>query len=228
LTVFGAPEKVAEFMKKARGPHQHFKQSEFDKREEEWRRKHCQEQGIPFESDEEREKKEYAFSFHALVPIPASIMALDYDPHGYAAERQLWGIKWGGSTETVKHYDQGSVTYEYQTPWAPGVKFFETMTQKFPDLMFAVSFSEEFPTRGRFLFQNGKSDHSQEIAHNPQFPDSTPADYKELPEYSEDMSSEEEEKVHAAHKAWQSKYYDEHDAWVKTLRAALAISLPPT
>jgi hypothetical protein len=101
------------------------------------------------------------FSFHQLCPIPDEIMALPYDPHGYEAEHAQWGIKWGAGDSILVSYkklpgvDLAIASYVYRTPWAPGDIFLGKMAANWKDLSFALSYREEYPTRGRRLFNGG-------------------------------------------------------------------------
>lgn len=137
LTVLGDPKRVAAFVAKAHGEHQHYKLSSFD-------------------PDDEGPKPS-PLSFHQLLPIPDEIMAKEYDPHGFEAEQRLWGCKWGASDDRLVSHGPGRAEYAFDTPWRPARVLFETISAgEWSDLTFIVSWREEYPSRGRFALRGGK------------------------------------------------------------------------
>jgi hypothetical protein len=144
LTVFGDDNIVKDFMFKARGSVQDYKATEFELRFFNEKQVEC---GKRIHVED--------FSFHQLCPIPDQIMEQEYDPAGYDCEKRLWGVKWGGSDSKLISYKDGSVNYEFQTPWGPAEKFFIHVVKNWKDLKFALSWREECPTRGKLLFKNG-------------------------------------------------------------------------
>ena len=136
LTVIGAPDRVDAFVKKANGPHQHYKPHRLD--------------------PPDKKTRSSPLSFHQLVPIPDEVMAKDYDPHGYDAEHTLWGVKWGSSNDRLVSQAPGRADYQYDTPWGPAGTFFDALSEgEWSDLTFIVSWKEEYPSRGRFAVRDG-------------------------------------------------------------------------
>jgi hypothetical protein len=190
LTVFGPPERVVEFIAVARGPQQHFKPTKWD-----------------LENGDVDAERIEDFSFHQLVPIPAEVMAREYDDPAYRAsnqtghdwERKLWGIKWGGSDSQLLSHSPGCATYSYTTPWSPGTTFFETVSRQWSDLTFAVSYSEESPSRGRFVAKAGVITREPDAEASPEWDD------------------KDEDAAFEASEAWRSALVDTHDDWVATI-----------
>ena len=109
-------------------------------------------------------EKVIRFSFHQLVPIPDEIMEQQYDPAGYDAEVRLWGCKWGASETKLAQRKPGRADYMFDTPWSPPETFLETLSKQMPSLTFALSYGEENPTRGRFVFKKGKRSNATDDA----------------------------------------------------------------
>lgn len=154
LTVIGPSDKVVAFIAKAHGEYQHYAPSKYDLMDEDRKKLAL---GENYKSPEQTRKEELRqFSFHQLIPIPDEIMAKEYDPYGYQTEKALWGVKWGASESELISYKDGKALYEFNTPWGPPIVFLETLSSEWADLTFALSFTEEFPTRGRFVIKDGE------------------------------------------------------------------------
>jgi hypothetical protein len=154
LTIKGPHDRMMAFITKARGEYQHYAMHKYDLQWEEQRK---EAEGDKYRTPEQRRKEELLdFSFHALYPIPDEIMAKQYDPHGYAQEHKQWGVKWGGSDTRLVSYKNGIAEYTFTTPWGPPTAFLEKVASDWKDLSFALSFIEEYPSRGRLLLKDGK------------------------------------------------------------------------
>lgn len=203
LTVLGPKEDVAAFVDKAHGPVHQFAVSE---REREWAKREGRDPDVP--------PRVETFSFHRLVPIPAEGLALVYHdpeteragaPQGHQYEHDLWGIKWGCHDSVLVEHVDGRATYTFTTPWGPGNKFFETLSKNWPTLAFAVSFGEEYPSRGRFVIHRG--------AHRATtFEHDCPLKFPEG-----DVSDAEEEAFRVTSNTWRDEYVRTHDKWVRDL-----------
>ncbi len=215
LTVVGPAGRVAEFIKKAKGTCQHYKPAAYELAEMADRVK----RGLPAEEPERDE----VFSFHQLVPIPDEVMAREYDGDegralkatGYEVEHKLWGVKWGGSETKLVAKGPGSVTYTYTTPWGPAKTFIETVSKNWPDLLFAVSFSEESPSRGRFTANAGTLTH---IYQN----EKCGIDFG-----GDNLTEKDEEKLGEMSDEWQDAHLYTHDAWAATLGAKTKKAIQP-
>jgi len=154
LTVIGPSEKVVAFISKAHGEYHHFTPGKYNLFNEESLKKI---QGEDYKTPEQNRKENpQQLSFHQLIPIPDHVMAKEYDPYGIDTERRLWGVKWGSYESELISYKDGQALYEFNTPWGPPNTFLENVSYEWSDLGFALSFVEEYPTRGRLLARNGK------------------------------------------------------------------------
>lgn len=195
LSVVGPKDDVAAFVKKAEGPVQDYALSDFEKRH-------------PYPSKPPRNS---ILSFHQLVPIPDEVMAREYDDPNYRATKEtgydwevkLWGVKWGASEEELERIDDGHALYSFDTPWAPPCELLETVSKQFPKLFFYLSFSEEVPTRGRFIYRNGKK--IEEIIGDDDFEE----------EYPEEGTEEQQEDWDTAYIDWANYYINTHLEWVE-------------
>lgn len=191
VTVLGPSADVAAFVAAAEGEEQRYEPS---RSEVEWAAKG----GPPID----RERKRSVFSFHALVPIPPEVEAQSYDPAGYEAEKRLWGVKWG-AYDVSRTVRDGRADYSFTTAWAPPYEFLLTVSELFKSLRFLISYSEEYPTRGRAIVSKGEI---QELAGE------EPADDgSSYQRYSEGC---DEDAVYESKRAWQDLYTSTHDAWV--------------
>lgn len=111
--------------------------------------------------------KKSVFSFHAFVPVPREVMLAPYDENrlkevaakypewfgrfpnllsGYDWEHKNWGCKWGASEAHISEQggsdDDYSVTYDFETAWAPPITFMDQLAALYPNLQFSLSYSE--------------------------------------------------------------------------------------
>lgn len=203
LTVTGPTDVVDAFVEKARGPVHQFVQTV---REREWE--------IREDRDPDEPPRVEVFSFHRLVPIPAEGLARPYDDpslrvpgykQGYEYEHEAWGIKWGGHDSVLVENVPGRAVYTFTTPWGPGSQFFATLAGRWYPLTFALSYSEECPSRGRIAYKNGEQVVSVEESDCPvKWPKTEPNDA-------------EEGALRAAIQAWQDDYVETHDTWAENL-----------
>jgi hypothetical protein len=143
LTVLGPEADVAAFVDAAHGPVQKYEPSDIDLR------------FAKAEGKDPRGRVVSEFSFHQLIPIPAEVEAQTYDPAGYEAEQELWGVKWGAYAVSRLDGAPDRAEYRFTTAWAPPFEFLQRVSAKWPTLRFLLSFGEEYPTRGRFVIANG-------------------------------------------------------------------------
>ena len=186
LSVKGDSFRVVRFIAKACGPYQHYKPTQYDLQCDEHKKMY----NVTLTPDEIVAKKEndsaVLFSYHSLYPIPDDIMEEAYDPFGYDTEHLQWGIKWGASDAILVSYQDGIANYEFTTPYSPGKPFFEKVAKDWRSLTFALSYSEEYPSRGRWLIKNG-------------------AFVEEINETPSGKHSY----------GWRNKYLREHNKWIK-------------
>jgi hypothetical protein len=66
-----------------------------------------------------------------------------------------WGCKWS-AREVMRHaISQGSIQYNYETPWSPPSTLFETISKEYPGLVFHFECNDEDGTEFSFDIQNG-------------------------------------------------------------------------
>lgn len=207
LTILGPYDKVSQFVQKAQGNRQTFKPSKWDLTWEHEKMIKCAAQGIPFEST--LAPKPSPLSFQRLVPIPDEVMAREYDDpafrdaqdNGHDWERRLWGVKWGASDVVFTQVNASEVLYKFQTPWGPAQEFFLNVSAQFPQLFFFLSFEEEYPSRGRFLFKNGNISEKMYNYGREKIP-------------GEDNCKTDDER-YDLYRQWRCHYVNKHDDWVK-------------
>ncbi len=100
------------------------------------------------------EGPEVAFSFHAILPVPAEVLAHKYDRSGYDWQILHWGTKWAGYQFERTTRDEFSTTWIFRTAWAPPLLVLRALSKRY-DCTVALSYHEEFPSRGRALFVSG-------------------------------------------------------------------------
>jgi hypothetical protein len=207
LTVLGPADRVAAFVDKAHGTGQHYKAH---RTEIEWWQQRCEQakaEGEPLlPHPDDKDMAATPLSFHQLVPIPDAVMAGPYDPGGIDAEHRLWGVKWGATEDQLVAHTPGRAEYKYDTPWDPATKFFETLSEgDWKDLLFIVSYSEEYPSRGRFALRGGH--YLAEVHDRPR--------EVEVPEGLSEVARSE------WYRSWQTHHYDRHEDFVSSMRSAL-------
>lgn len=148
------------------------------------------------------------FSFHKLIPLPASVIGGKYDPDGYRAELATWGVKWGGYEEKLLSCEPGVARYAFTTAWAPPEKFLLKLSEKWLSFTFALSYAEEYPSRGRMIVRAGVIEHINDP--QPKFP-------RHNDGCDEDGSEDGSVACTkcAALQAWEEELYRSHDDWVK-------------
>ena len=121
------------------------------------------------------------FSFHAFVPVPREVLLAPYDGgvlkekkaqypewfsrfpdliSGYDWENRNWGVKWGAaSAEISSQYgddEEYTVEYRFDTPWGPPILFLDTLASLYPELYFALKYSESgMGFCGEYLWEGG-------------------------------------------------------------------------
>ena len=63
----------------------------------------------------------------------------EYSSHGYNWQSKHWGTKWNACE--ADHHGDG--LYSFETAWAPPEAWLVSMSAKFPELKFVLSYSEE-------------------------------------------------------------------------------------
>jgi hypothetical protein len=122
------------------------------------------------------------FSFHAFVPVPREIMLSPYDPNrlkemtvkypewfsrfpnliaGYDWEHKNFGVKWGANSPEIEDHggddENYSVTYSFDTAWAPPTEFLHRLSALYPTLSFEHFFREEgMGFEGDYRWEDGK------------------------------------------------------------------------
>lgn len=135
MIVTGPEDRVDEFVQLAEGPMHQYKE----------------------EDTASEEAKYELLSLHQVVPLPDKALAGPYDPVGYAAEHEAWGVKWG-VRGAEREYDAGEgwTEYRFATAWAPPLEFVRRASKRYPTLMFDLRYEEDgVDIFGRSLIQNG-------------------------------------------------------------------------
>lgn len=196
LTIRGPASDVTAFVSKAEGLEQHYAPNDYEL------------ERIQQGFREESRVRNSVLSFHQLVPIPNEIMAQVYDPAGYAAEHALWGCKWGAcEPERLPQEKLCLVTYVFQTAWSAPYQLLLKVSADFPTLLFALSFGEESPSRGRATFCCGEQ---RVLAYDQGGAASSD---------SEGIRSDDE--LYEARMAWEDHYLSDHDVWAASIPVAV-------
>lgn len=198
LTIVGPESELASFVEAARGYGQKYKKQAWEI--EEAKRRAAA--GIP-----EPELKLSPFCFHSLVPLADGLEFQPYDPVGYNLEHEAWGVKWGDCDAALAVQETNRLVYTFDTAWSPPKLFLEKLSAKWPELRFALSFGEEYPTRGRLAFHNGLT--LFEMCQKPEPENGYPAGL------GEDATESDEEERWQETKAWRGAMLDSHDEWAE-------------
>lgn len=129
------------------------------------------------------------FSFHAIVPIPPHVLASQWDPTGYNWQRENWGTKWGAYDYGPVKHSKHSVTYTFDTAWSPPLPVLRQASHRW-GVVVALSYHEEMPSRGRYLFAAGQ-----------EYLGIHDRDYPSI----------------RSHARWHKEYFRTHEAWVREL-----------
>lgn len=186
LTVFGPQKDVDKFVEAARGTRPNYAPSVWD---------------LTHATPPEVEIQH--LNFHSLRPVPRQILARQYDKGGYDWQSEWWGTKWGayGDNEPPT-LAAGSATYEFRTAWSTPDALLRYASRNHPTLTFALSFSEEYPSRGRRVFRGGEVGVTLTEADCPVEWDDSLGD--------DDNSENFDE--------WAELYTRNHSAWVESLK----------
>jgi len=107
------------------------------------------------------------FCFHALYPIPATVLAMPYDEgalrrlrqsnaavdafcnaegvtrSGYEWENDNWGCKWGDCSTEVREVSDTHVNIYFETAWSPCHSFWKKVSSDYPTLTITMDYTEE-------------------------------------------------------------------------------------
>lgn len=161
LTVKGPSELLLAFDKAFKGKGAKWGPSEFEKYNK------TPEQIAQLEKDYEKDyaTKELVYSYDALYPIPAEVLAIGYsapkdsrpleqillDLHnpdrwvdGYSWCISHWGVKWDVGYISVFGNEEGTeeLEYHFESPWGPPVEWLEKVAKDWAELEFTIKFEE--------------------------------------------------------------------------------------
>ena len=66
-------------------------------------------------------------SFHSLDPIPAEVLAADYNQVGHPWELAHWGCRWGSGDAVLVDESDDWLLYHFDTPWSQPVPFLKRL-----------------------------------------------------------------------------------------------------
>ena len=99
----------------------------------------------------DNKKDDHELSFDKAIPEPDNI---DW----YNWRIKNWGCKWDASEVDFTMIDKEPCKgiYTFTTPWSPPMKWLETVSTKYPDLIFYIRFEDEgFNFFGMEKYHNG-------------------------------------------------------------------------
>lgn len=136
VTVTGGKKAVAAFVSAATGYDRQYDQTEPEKRSL------MQRYGAIPTPKMER------FSFHALVPVPAEILAKGFNRWGHDWEVKHWGCKWGALDIKVQHCPMprgAKVVYKFRTPNSSPTALLDVVAKDHPTLklVLVVKYEQE-------------------------------------------------------------------------------------
>lgn len=143
-------------------------------------------------------EKEYAlrlpdYSFDALYPVPAEVIALGYSamsPTGLALEELLvrsaealnnpekyydgftwcathWGTKWDLSDVETTGVINEQIEYVFETAWSPPDSWLEKVAKDWPDLKFTLNYDEPgIGFAGILVFEHGEEQSHEQAEHD--------------------------------------------------------------
>ncbi len=135
-----------------------------------------------------KEPEPEPFSFHAIIPIPDIVLAAGYSETGYKWQCSNWGTKWGAYDYGPVKRGKNVVTYTFDTAWAPPLPVLAQASHRWGVLV-ALSYHEEYPSRGRHLFVGGRSK----------------------------LKIDDTDSPERAYAKWHKEYFNTHGAWVRGL-----------
>lgn len=142
------------------------------------------------------------FSFEVLVPATGDFLekSLQHDA--------TWGVSRPAYDVTRAHNATDVAEWSLTTAWGPADAFFQKLSTLRPTLSIALSFGEEYPTRGRRLWRAGRED----------FVETEGSKDFEAFARERDLRLMTDEDRHATVVAWRDLYLRSHDAWVTAAR----------
>jgi hypothetical protein len=143
-----------------------------------------------------------AISFHSLYPVPDIIVMMGFDPNGYDWCCSHWGTKWDtyGEPQLVEHEEgllTSYATFTYRSAWGIAREFLIKISKDYPDLLLAISYVVEGPSRGRLLLADGMVSQEKSGDKPPKWDN----------DKDEETQLEEYEK-------WRDLYYRNHERWL--------------
>lgn len=163
MTVIGPKEDVDAFVEKARGAGPKYALSAFEKR---LRAENSEQADAVFGELAVREQID-ELDFNQFVPVPQDILNAGFDNDnrpwpksgppvdGYSWQSEYWGTKWNAADIAVTRVSPTEVEYEFDTAWSCPRPVIAAMAAQFPTLTIALSYGEEFPSRGRICYVRG-------------------------------------------------------------------------
>ncbi len=104
------------------------------------------------------EKEGSKFDFENIIPMPPEVIASfdqpGADPLWYSWSIDNWGTKWNAYEIESDGYD----TWVFQTTWAHPTPIIESLSKKYPSLIFKVAYADEDigSNLGAYQMENGK------------------------------------------------------------------------
>lgn len=108
-------------------------------------------------------------ALNARVPVPSMIRDLGYAAAGHDWQLAHWGTKWEmlATTEVVE--DSESLTYRFDTAWAPPVAWLAAVAAQFPWLKCTLAYLEpEMGIAGHVEFADGILREHKELNGSPE------------------------------------------------------------
>ena len=176
LSVSGNQKDIEKFKRAARGYHAGYKDSFYDIDTRQWPAHDDVRVKAHVKDPAPLGKTLYDFCMNALFPVPLDYRRFPFDcgqarkigdivgekreNGGYSWQSHNWGCKWDVNGELLE--DHGTfLQYQFDSPWAPPIPFFEKIAPEFPNLTFELEYYEPgMAYAGRTTFQG---DHYDEV-----------------------------------------------------------------
>lgn len=150
VKVEGSRKRLVEFDEAFKGRPANWGADLFDMREK------TPEEKVLFELEHTKKIEAiHDYCFNALVPVPQDVLDAGFQSAGYEWSVVNWGTKWDAS---ITAYDDGGskITYVFDTAWSPPIPFLHTVSAKWPDLTFTLTYEEGGSAfAGEMIFRGG-------------------------------------------------------------------------
>jgi hypothetical protein len=119
------------------------------------------------EQIEKVEKTVHEFTFNSLLPVPQDVLKQGYSDAGYHWQTNHWGTKWDVAGSANIEEEANKLIYTFQTAWSPPIKWFQQVSEMFPNLSFSMHYDDEGGGfAGTTVIEKGEVMHDEDVSND--------------------------------------------------------------